>query len=100
MNRIIDIGDIHSNSLGGNSSIVSSTSSDSTDLYKITLDVLVKNNPNKITFTLKEAAALLNVGEEFIRRRMKPPGAIRVTYFGDKPMIHITELARISLKGI
>jgi hypothetical protein len=100
MNRIIDIGDIHSNSMGGNSSIVPSTSSDSTDLYRMTLDVIVKNNPNKITFTLKEAATLLNVGEEFIRRRMKPPGDIRVTYFGDKPMIHITELARISLNGV
>jgi len=99
MNRIIDIGDIHSNSLGGNSSIVSSTTSDSTNLYSMTLDVLVKNNPNKITFTLKEAAALLNVGEEFIRRRMKS-GVISATYFGDKPMIHITELTRISLRGI
>jgi len=99
MNRIIDIGDIHSNSMGGNSSIVPSTHSDSTDLYRMTLDVLVKNNPNKITFTLKEASALLNVGEEFIRRRMKS-GAISVTYFGDKPMIHITELTRISLNGV
>ena len=99
MNRIIETGKIHSNTMGGNSTSVLSTSSDSTDLYKITLDVLVKNNPNKITFTLKEAAALLNVGEEFIRRRMKS-GVISVTYFGDKPMIHITELTRISLKGI
>ena len=73
--------------------------SNSTSLYLLTLDVLVKNNPNKITFALKDAAALLNVGEEFIRRRMKS-GAISVTYFGDKPMIHITELTRISLKGI
>ena len=99
MNRIIEIGNIHSNSMGGNSSIVPSTSSDSTDLYRMTLDVLVKNNPNKITFTLKEAAGLLNVGEEFIRRRMKS-GAISVTYFCDKPMIHITELTRISLNGV
>jgi len=99
MNRIIDIGYIHSNSMGGNSSIVPSTTSNLTNIYQLTLDVLVKNNPNKITFTLKEAAGLLNVGEEFIRRRMKS-GAISATYFGDKPMIHITELTRISLKGI
>jgi len=99
MNRIIEIGNIHSNTMRRDSTVVPSTSSDSTDLYKITLDVLVKNNPNKITFTLKEVAALLNVGEEFIRRRMKS-GAISVTYFGDKPMIHITELTRISLNGV
>jgi hypothetical protein len=99
MNRIIEIGNIHSNTMGGNSLIIPSTSSDSTELYRMTLDVLVKNNPNKITFTLKEAASLLNVGEEFIRRRMKS-GAISVTYFGDKPMIHITELTRISLNGV
>jgi excisionase family DNA binding protein len=99
MNRIIEIGNIHSNTMRGDSTSVPSTSSDSTDLYRITLDVLVKNNPHKITFTLKEAAALLNVGEEFIRRRMKS-GAISATYFGDKPMIHITELTRISLNGV
>ena len=97
MNRIIELENIHNN--GGNSPIVPSTSCYSTNLYKITLDVLVKNNPNKITFTIREAAAQLNVGEEFIRRRMKS-GTISVTYFGDKPMIHITELTRISLKGI
>jgi len=97
MNRIIEIENIHNN--GGNSSIVPSTSSDSTELYRMTMDILVKNNPNKITFSLKEAAGLLNVGEEFIRRRMKS-GAISVTYFGDKPMIHITELTRISLNGV
>ena len=99
MNQLINLGSIDTETLRGNCTRVPSTSSDFTDLYKITLDVLVKNNPNKITFSLKEAAALLNVGEEFIRRRMKS-GAISVTYFGDKPMIHITELARISLKGI
>lgn len=99
MNRIINIGSISTDTIGVGQAENRCPSSDSTDLYRLTLDVLVKNNPNKITFTLKEAAGLLNVGEEFIRRRMKS-GAISVTYFGDKPMIHITELTRISLNGV
>jgi excisionase family DNA binding protein len=67
--------------------------------YKLTLSILVHNNPNKTNFTIKEVAAQLNVGEEFIRRRIKS-GCINAIYFGDKPVIHITELARISMKGI
>lgn len=67
--------------------------------YKLTLSILVYNNPNKTNFTIKEVAAQLNVSEEFIRRRIKSNN-IKATYFGDKPMIHITEVARISLKGL
>lgn len=67
--------------------------------YKLTLNILVHNNPNKTSFTIRETAAQLNVSEEFIRRRIKS-NHIKATYFGDKPMIHITELARISLKGL
>jgi hypothetical protein len=96
MNRIIKLDNIPSDVPSVGQVEHCSTTS---DLYRLTLNILVQNNPNKVTFTLKEAAALLNVGEEFIRRRMKS-GAISVTYFGDKPMIHITELTRISLKGI
>ena len=67
--------------------------------YKLTLNILVHNNPNKTSFTIKETAAQLNVSEEFIRRRIKS-NHIKATYFGDKPMVHITELARVSLKGL
>lgn len=71
----------------------------SDDEYKMTMNILVHNNPNKTNFTYSEAASLLNVKNEFIRRRAKS-GLIRVTYFGDKPMIHISELARLLTKGI
>jgi excisionase family DNA binding protein len=47
---------------------------------------------------LKEAADKLGVGEEFIRRRIKS-GKIKATYFGDKPIINIVELARIITEG-
>ena len=66
---------------------------------KLTLQILIHNFPNKINFSMKEAAALLNVGEEFIRRRIKN-NKIKIIYFGDKPMIHILELARILAEGI
>lgn len=69
------------------------------DTFKLTLNILIQGNPNKLTFTMKEVAMKLNVGEEFIRRRIKN-GKINATYFGDKPMIHITELARILTEGI
>ena len=67
--------------------------------YQLTLDVLAKNNPNKIVFSIKDAAEVLGVGEEFIRRRIKS-GKIKATYLGDKPFINIVELARISIEGV
>ena len=67
-------------------------------LYQLTLDILVKSNPNKIVFTIKEAARILCVGEELIRRRIKS-GVIKATYLGDKPFINIVELARIITEG-
>ena len=66
--------------------------------YQLTLDVLVQSNPNKIIFTIKEAAEVLGVGTEFVRRRIKS-GKIKATYLGDKPFINIAELARISTEG-
>ena len=69
------------------------------ELFLITLEVLIKNNPNKTIFSLKEAAEQLTIGEEFIRRRIKS-GKIKATYLGDKPLINIVELARIITEGV
>jgi hypothetical protein len=67
--------------------------------YNLTLNILVNNNPNKFCFTLEEVGKQLNVSREFLRRRIKS-GIIKVIYFGDKPMINITELARILTLGV
>ena len=67
--------------------------------YKLTVEVLVNNYPNKILFSIKDAAEVLGVGAEFIRRRIKS-GKIKATYLGDKPFINIVELARISTEGV
>jgi excisionase family DNA binding protein len=69
------------------------------DAFRITLEVLSKNNPNKTLFSLNEAAEQLTVGDEFIRRRIKS-GKIKATYLGDKPLINIIELARIITEGV
>ena len=69
------------------------------DSYQLTLNVLVQNNPNKITFSIREAAKILGVGEEFIRRRIKS-GKIKAAYLGDKPIINIVEIARIITEGV
>ena len=67
--------------------------------YKLTLDILAQQNPSKLLFTPKEAGHQLGVGEEFLRRRIKN-GLIKTIYMGDKPMIQITELARLIIEGI
>lgn len=78
---------------------VQSSDSEVDYAYKLTLDLLTQNNPNKIIFSIKDAAEVLGVGTEFIRRRIKS-GRIKVTYLGDKPFINIVELARISIEGV
>lgn len=69
------------------------------DIYKWNLNILVHHNPQKNLFTLREAAVKLQVGEEFVRRRIKS-GLITPIHLGDKPMIPITELARILTVGV
>lgn len=69
------------------------------DAFRITLELLTKNNPNKTLFTLYETSEQLTVGVEFVRRRIKS-GKIKATYLGDKPLISIVELARIITEGV
>jgi len=69
------------------------------DAFRIALEVLSKNNPNKTLFSLDETALQLTVGVEFVRRRIKS-GKIKATYLGDKPLINIIELARIITEGV
>lgn len=69
------------------------------DAFRIVLEVLSKNNPNKTLFSLDETAEQLTVGVEFVRRRIKS-GKIKATYLGDKPLINIIELARIIVEGV
>jgi len=69
------------------------------ELFQLTLDAVVKNHPGKILFSYLEAGSVLNVKDEFIRRRVLS-GSIKAVYIGDKPMIHITEITRLTLEGV
>lgn len=69
------------------------------ETYYVTLQMLKFKNPNKISYSYQEAANELNVNLEFIRRRVKI-GRIKASYFGDKPSIHLTELAKILSNGV
>jgi len=78
---------------------IQNSESEVDNLYQLTLNVLMQNHPQKVVFSIREAAEILGVGNEFIRRRIKS-GKIKVTYLGDKPFINIVELARISIEGV
>lgn len=67
--------------------------------YNITLQMLQSKNPSKIHYSYSEAANELNVNSEFIRRRAKH-GKITALRLGDKPFIHLTEVARILTYGV
>ncbi|MBK9097526.1 MAG: hypothetical protein IPM14_05230 [bacterium] len=81
------------------SHLVQNVKSEVDNPYQLTLDVLIQNHPQKVVFSISEAAKLLGVGSEFIRRRVKS-GKINAIYLGDKPFINIVELARISIEGV
>ena len=109
MNRIINFGKYQVPKSARRESVVTSSCCDTIDstndfievdaAFRITLELLSQNNPNKTLFSLDEAAKQLTVGNEFIRRRIKA-GKIKATYLGDKPLINIVELARIITEGV
>ena len=65
----------------------------------LTLNILKERFPRKLLFTISETAEICNVGDEFIRRRIKS-GKINSVSMGDKPMINIVDLAIITTGGI
>ena len=109
MSQLINFDNYKVQSPTGKRSTITSSFADSLDdahmdvevdeSFRITLEVLSKNNPNKTLFSLSETAEQLTVGDEFIRRRIKS-GKIKATYLGDKPLINIVELARIITEGV
>jgi hypothetical protein len=69
------------------------------DTFEDSVALLNKLYPGKILFTFKEAAEILIVGPDFIRRRCSN-GKISFKQIGDKRMIHVLELARILFEGV
>lgn len=73
--------------------------SDPEDEKKKFVSILLEQNPGKLIYSLKEAAQVLGIGQEFIRRRVKR-GKIKAVSLGDKQAINVIELARILSEGV
>ena len=55
--------------------------------------------PDKINFSINEAASVLNVSYDFVREHIIS-GSIKATKFGDRWMINLFELIRILTEGV
>ena len=64
-----------------------------------TIRMLFSINPGKVLYSIDETARTLNMGKEFVRRRLQN-GEIKCVYFGDRQMITIYEIARIINNGV
>ena len=64
-----------------------------------TVNLILKSQNNVYNYSIKQAAEILNLSPEFIRRRITV-GTINSVKFGDKPMISIFELAKLLIGGI
>ncbi|MFA7420569.1 MAG: helix-turn-helix domain-containing protein [Melioribacteraceae bacterium] len=64
-----------------------------------TMAFLQKLFPNKINFSIDEAANVLNLSYDFVRDHIKSD-QINAIKFGDRWMINLFELARLIMEGI
>ena len=64
-----------------------------------TRSILLSINPGKAVYSIEDTAKVLNMGYEFVRRRIQN-GKIKCVYFGDRQMINIDEIARIIKYGV
>lgn len=78
-----------------------SGSSSSDDLLNSSkfFDILSKTFPNKLNFSISEAAVLLNLSYDFVRNKIVT-GSIVAVKFGDRYMISVFELGRILAEGV
>ena len=61
--------------------------------------LLLAASPQKILYTIKETAKVLNVSYEYVRSKVYA-GIIRNTSFGSRKLIHINEVSRLMSEGI
>ena len=67
--------------------------------YYTVLETCIKQYPNKLLFSLKEASEALGVSIEFLRKKINE-GIINSVTLGDRKLISINELASIIHKGV
>ena|ERR1035437_8089643 len=61
--------------------------------------LLLSACPEKFLYTIKETAKILGVSYEYVRSKVYA-GAIRITSFGSRKLIHINEVSRLMSEGI
>lgn len=63
------------------------------------IELLQKGFPNKLTFSITEAANILNLSYDFVRENIHK-GKITASHFGKRLIINLFELARLLKEGV
>ncbi len=69
------------------------------DLFLYNLSKLDRSFPEKLLFSIKESASVLNVSDDFVSNRIRA-GKLKATKLGDRSMINKLTLANIITKGV
>ncbi len=69
------------------------------DLFLYNLSYLDQLFPEKVLFSIKETASVLNVSDDFVSNRIRT-GKLKGTKLGDRSMINKLTLANIITKGV
>ena len=69
------------------------------DLFLYNLSKLDRSFPEKLLFSIKETASVLNVSDDFVSNRIRA-GKVKATKLGDRSMINKLTLANIITKGV
>src|ERR1035437_1864073 len=62
-------------------------------------DILLKANPEKLLYSIRETAKILCVSYEFVRAKVFS-GQVNTRQFGARKFVHVTELSRLVSEGI
>lgn len=60
---------------------------------------LLKANPTKLLYSIRETAKVLGVSYEFVRARVYGQ-QVNTKQFGSRKLIHVTELSRLISEGL
>ena len=69
------------------------------DLFLYNLSKLDRSFPEKLLFSIKETASVLNVSDDFVSNRIRA-GKLKATKLGDRSMINKLTLANTITKGV
>lgn len=70
-----------------------------TDLVNENKELLLKSNPGKLLYSIKETAKILGISYENVRQNIHA-GTVQTKNFGGRMMVHLNELSKLLSKGI